>query len=618
MSPLVSGRCSGCRMQNNMAAKKVFELNEASIVDLKAELIRKEYQLKREKFGEEQKVNRQPKKPPVWAKVKKETKSTNLEAPVQQNELSLEEQQLLQKSKQVLEAKAALYDKMAQGEIEDEEDVEGEGRFLVDFHRKVYSKEEESEQNSKGLKDEDIPPPSGPDEEWVDYVDSLGRERRCLRKDLKQLQDMDKDFTAARKSPPTLLSEDMRRELMRQQWEKEEEEAMNKPVGPLHYQDIRFDEIRTHGVGYYQFSTNEEERQEQMKALDKLREQTLEQRVRAQKLKEKRKAALDARLAKVRERKLKKLKASDDLSVETTEESVDTKDRGEEAAKGSYENERIEGGDEKLKTENEEERKFAALSRPDRRQGLPEWALHKIKQSDRRPQSSFIDPREERDDLFAPPAFYYEDNTSARSDKNTRKEPANLFRNEKNINERKEELQSQNQEARNQREQPQYQPQAQQSHLQQQQQPRPPEYPPLPPPPTQRHVQAAWTGYQWQPPPSIPPPPIPQQLPWQPNFPFNVPPPPPFPWQPNTFAWQSPHGSQPIGTAPLSSPHAFTTGNSMNSSTSFPSRGPASDTRQRHAHSVEHKDEASESNKTEERTIPSNQQVADFVAQFRS
>ncbi|XP_044177888.1 coiled-coil domain-containing protein 174-like isoform X6 [Acropora millepora] len=140
MSPLVSCRCSGCRMQNNMAAKKVFELNEASIVDLKAELIRKESQLKREKFGEEQKVNRQPKKPPVWAKVKKETKPTNLEAPVQQNELSLEEQQLLETSRQVLEAKAALYDKMAQGEIKDEEDDEGEGRFLLDFHRKVYSK----------------------------------------------------------------------------------------------------------------------------------------------------------------------------------------------------------------------------------------------------------------------------------------------------------------------------------------------------------------------------------------------------------------------------------------------------------------------------------------------
>lgn len=41
-------------------------------------------------------------------------------------------------------------------------------------------------------------------------------------------------------SPPTLLSEDMRRDLARQEWEKEEEEAMNKPIGPVHYQDIRF------------------------------------------------------------------------------------------------------------------------------------------------------------------------------------------------------------------------------------------------------------------------------------------------------------------------------------------------------------------------------------------
>lgn len=37
----------------------------------------------------------------------------------------------------------------------------------------------------------------------------------------------------------TLLSEDMRRELQRQEWEREEEEAMKKPVGPIHYEDIR-------------------------------------------------------------------------------------------------------------------------------------------------------------------------------------------------------------------------------------------------------------------------------------------------------------------------------------------------------------------------------------------
>lgn len=44
----------------------------------------------------------------------------------------------------------------------------------------------------------------------------------------------------------TLLSEDMRRELQRQEWEREEEEAMKKPVGPIHYEDIR-------GQGLYAF-----------------------------------------------------------------------------------------------------------------------------------------------------------------------------------------------------------------------------------------------------------------------------------------------------------------------------------------------------------------------------
>ena len=37
----------------------------------------------------------------------------------------------------------------------------------------------------------------------------------------------------------------MRRELQRQEWEREEEEAMQRPVGPIHYEDIR-------GQGYYQ------------------------------------------------------------------------------------------------------------------------------------------------------------------------------------------------------------------------------------------------------------------------------------------------------------------------------------------------------------------------------
>lgn len=52
------------------------------------------------------------------------------------------------------------------------------------------------------------------------------------------LSNVTPDFRAI-STDKTLLSEDMRRELQRQEWEREEEEAMKKPVGPIHYEDIR-------------------------------------------------------------------------------------------------------------------------------------------------------------------------------------------------------------------------------------------------------------------------------------------------------------------------------------------------------------------------------------------
>lgn len=42
-------------------------------------------------------------------------------------------------------------------------------------------------------------------------------------------------------SQQTLLSDDMRRELMRKKWEQEVQDALDKPVGPVHYQDVLFD-----------------------------------------------------------------------------------------------------------------------------------------------------------------------------------------------------------------------------------------------------------------------------------------------------------------------------------------------------------------------------------------
>jgi hypothetical protein len=97
----------------------------------------------------------------------------------------------------------------------------------------------------------------------VDYVDSLGRTRRCMKKDLPKFMEMDRElgnepghcssgtmtgkFNA--KELPDLLSSDLYRQMLREKWEKEEKEAMDKPTGPVHYENIRFD-----GKSYQQLS----------------------------------------------------------------------------------------------------------------------------------------------------------------------------------------------------------------------------------------------------------------------------------------------------------------------------------------------------------------------------
>ena len=43
---------------------------------------------------------------------------------------------------------------------------------------------------------EPTPPPLTTEEEWVEYVDSFGRSRRCLRKDLPEFMKLDQQLEA--------------------------------------------------------------------------------------------------------------------------------------------------------------------------------------------------------------------------------------------------------------------------------------------------------------------------------------------------------------------------------------------------------------------------------------
>ncbi|KAM9655023.1 coiled-coil domain-containing protein 174 [Morphnus guianensis] len=391
--------------------KKPLDVAASSLVDLKAELFRKQEEFKKEKLLKDAGIFAKPKtsnkKPSIWNKQNTGV-ANRAEKDVEQK---TEEEHILDKSRKKLEEKAKLYEKMTKGDFPDEET---EDLYLVDFTQKIIDKQHEvqelyqSEAARKTLEKEtddeetqpemEIPPPEDPDEEWVDYVDFLGRSRRCMKKDLPSLLKMDQELQGKSQGPDgnTLLSEDMRRELQRQQWEKEEEEALRKPMGPIHYEDIRENEARQLGVGYFAFSRDKELRNKQRATLDMLREQTLDQRTKREQLKEKRKAALDARLSKLRARKIKKLREAG------LEEEAEKLENGElKGATDEPEAPRVTAASRKVEVVIQERR--------DTKPGVPyvrEWDKGKelmFGQWSKKQEEL----RDERDPEFAPPSDYF-------------------------------------------------------------------------------------------------------------------------------------------------------------------------------------------------------------------
>ncbi|NWI05554.1 CC174 protein, partial [Tichodroma muraria] len=392
--------------------KKPLDVAASSLVDLKAELFRKQEEFKKEKLLKDAGVFAKPrtsnKKPSIWTK--QNTGVVNRAA--KDVEQKAEEQDILDKSRKKLEEKAKLYEKMTKGDFPDEET---EDLYLVDFTQKIIDKQhavqelhqsEAAGKSSERDTDEeetqpeaDIPPPEDPDEEWVDYVDFLGRSRRCMKKDLPSLLKMDQELQGKRcgfSNGAACSSQYMRRELQRQQWEKEEEEALRKPMGPIHYEDIRENEARQLGVGYFAFSRDQELRHKQRATLDMLREQTLDQRNKREQLKEKRKAALDARLSKLRARKIKKLR---EAGLE--EEAEKLENGGMICAAEEPESPRVPAASRKVEVIIQERR--------DTKPGVPyvrEWDKGKelmFGQWERKQEEL----RDERDPEFAPPSDYF-------------------------------------------------------------------------------------------------------------------------------------------------------------------------------------------------------------------
>ncbi|XP_017477298.1 PREDICTED: coiled-coil domain-containing protein 174-like [Rhagoletis zephyria] len=306
------------------------EINSSSIVDLKAELFRKqeEVRLKRnlngseklatneEKFLDEinddhlydknaHKISRLTKKilGDDESKPAKNDKSAKSLSKLDEA-VKLEEEMAFAKSRTMLEKKAKLYEQMALGSVIPDADNE---ELLVNFDQKSslhYNKKASTSRHSEKTKN---------DEELVEYQDEFGRTRYVKRKDLPEKIEKKGEKEPDLYQPSSswsrnsdLLSDDMKREIERREWEEETYQEMEEPSlakRKVHYEDIREGEIRDHGVAFFNFSVDEQARAEQLEMLKQMREETENKQSEKQRIKEKRKQMLKARLAKVAARK---------------------------------------------------------------------------------------------------------------------------------------------------------------------------------------------------------------------------------------------------------------------------------------------------------------------------
>ncbi|KAL2726553.1 hypothetical protein V1478_006831 [Vespula squamosa] len=242
-------------------AKKI-NVNFSSLVGLKAELLRKQTEVKEAKAHIETTQTTKLKR--KIKQVKNDHKSSTKEL------TDIEDINAHKKSKIVLEAKARLYTKLKKSKNSNE-------NFLVDFTNKSDESEEEI------VKEDDYDDKFvDPDDNWVEYEDCFGRTRKCLAKDLPLMREKDEllkqEITKKhmQQNEPNIEETQQIKEpeidIMRRKWEEQTQKLAEK--ADIHYQDILFDEARAHGVGYYAFSQDEEERAKQQENLTNLRKDT--------------------------------------------------------------------------------------------------------------------------------------------------------------------------------------------------------------------------------------------------------------------------------------------------------------------------------------------------------
>ncbi|XP_066912575.1 coiled-coil domain-containing protein 174-like [Clytia hemisphaerica] len=311
----------------------------SSLVDLKAELSRKEEEFGKLRTGDEKSKrgssNKTFQKIHTITKSKKTKKNKvgdwkdsddekETEESSKGKQMSDEMKEMYAKSQQKMLAKAKIYEKMQKGEMEDIQDFKGETRYLVDFEQKY-------------IDSDDIPTSTSGSQDNInrslprnDNADGVSSSQADFEKEEARRQRVSEDIYAADIDYVDQLHE---------KWRQWQDDLLD---GPVHYENVKFDEIRNLGTSYFAFSRDEEERKRQIEDFRKMREETKSVIKKKEALQNKRKAALDARLEKVKRRKaedegrldeyLKELAAKEQAEkeiAEAKEVSEKTEDEGD-------------------------------------------------------------------------------------------------------------------------------------------------------------------------------------------------------------------------------------------------------------------------------------------------
>ncbi|XP_017103795.2 coiled-coil domain-containing protein 174 [Drosophila bipectinata] len=331
---------------------KKISVNLSSLLSLKAELLRKQHEVK---LAKATKVTASEFRPIKMTTEKEKLKSKNPDykkigtsedgSKVYEAEDTLE----LERSRRVLEAKSKYYERMSRSGGS----LNSDDHCLVMFNRK--KQEEGQEVRSQRYSPHRTPSRSssedeGDDDDEVEYIDCLGRTRKCQRKDLaeakrrdeelgrtmpqrldqskanwmidtqgtKNDEDKDEEPSYGPPAPESICSDAVstmtKHDEQRMNWEIKEQENFEKP--DVHYQDVFFDEARTHGVGYYAFSTDEAERKQQQAELEEARKATAEGQKRRDEMRAKRDSIVTDRVLAAKNR----IRARDGLPPISKEE----------------------------------------------------------------------------------------------------------------------------------------------------------------------------------------------------------------------------------------------------------------------------------------------------------